>query len=503
MNVAQSITGWLRATGYFRIPESLDGGRLEITESIKLPSYCLLEGDGRGARIHCLGSFPAFVFLNLDGSASVGVKIRSVRETRDGDTDAGGAAYSISTSTLQATDLWLQAEAIATTYGDPGDPQSLVLGQPVAVGTAGDWITMRNPDGRAGIGDWRIGWNWWVNPPNLVSPDRHDPYLLFGYNLLRRVFSEPGFGIQMEPFVVNDASVGGDPAVQLIEYHFDYIGINGVLRRAWSSTTECAAGMSDLSFQNRRFIISNEYKNAVDQKTIGHFTWLTTPTPIAVASVSTGTSSVAFAAPHNISTGDKVTIANVGGALPAPLVAGTIYWAIVDDATHVAFAASAANVKADNPPGTRITLTTVGSGVHTVTSDRPAAGGLAVGFGTPCNANANVHTKGRTLLFESDLASATANGKKWDVVAGGVAGAGDNLAVRAVTDNYAASVPVFEVIRAGAALSGVKVTPPLELVGGLANLPVHADNAAAIAGGLAVGQLYRTATGVLMVRYAP
>ncbi len=33
------------------------------------------------------------------------------------------------------------------------------------------------------------------------------------------------------------------------------------------------------------------------------------------------------------------------------------------------------------------------------------------------------------------------------------------------------------------------------------NLPVYADNAAAIAGGLAVGRFYRTATGVVMVVY--
>ena len=35
----------------------------------------------------------------------------------------------------------------------------------------------------------------------------------------------------------------------------------------------------------------------------------------------------------------------------------------------------------------------------------------------------------------------------------------------------------------------------------LAALPVYADNAAALAGGLTAGQLYRTSIGVLMVTY--
>ena len=35
----------------------------------------------------------------------------------------------------------------------------------------------------------------------------------------------------------------------------------------------------------------------------------------------------------------------------------------------------------------------------------------------------------------------------------------------------------------------------------LSNLPVYADNAAALGGGLTAGQVYRTSTGVLMVTY--
>ncbi len=36
-----------------------------------------------------------------------------------------------------------------------------------------------------------------------------------------------------------------------------------------------------------------------------------------------------------------------------------------------------------------------------------------------------------------------------------------------------------------------------------ADLPVYADNAAAISDGLTAGDIYRTSTGVLMVVYAP
>lgn len=36
-----------------------------------------------------------------------------------------------------------------------------------------------------------------------------------------------------------------------------------------------------------------------------------------------------------------------------------------------------------------------------------------------------------------------------------------------------------------------------------ADLPVYADNAAAISGGLTAGEIYRTSTGVLMVVYTP
>lgn len=47
--------------------------------------------------------------------------------------------------------------------------------------------------------------------------------------------------------------------------------------------------------------------------------------------------------------------------------------------------------------------------------------------------------------------------------------------------------------------SGVIAFDPL--TAGLSALPIYADNAAATAGGLAIGRMYRTATGQLMARY--
>jgi len=37
----------------------------------------------------------------------------------------------------------------------------------------------------------------------------------------------------------------------------------------------------------------------------------------------------------------------------------------------------------------------------------------------------------------------------------------------------------------------------------VATMPIHADNAAAITGGLSAGDIYRTATGALMIVFTP
>jgi hypothetical protein len=62
-----------------------------------------------------------------------------------------------------------------------------------------------------------------------------------------------------------------------------------------------------------------------------------------------------------------------GGGLPSPLVAGTIYFAIVIDATNISLATNTANALA----GTAITLTTAGTG--TLTSNIPETLGNFIG----------------------------------------------------------------------------------------------------------------------------
>ncbi len=63
-------------------------------------------------------------------------------------------------------------------------------------------------------------------------------------------------------------------------------------------------------------------------------------------------------------TGRAVTVSNSGGGLPAPLVAGTTYWAI--DVTNTTLKLATTKALAD--AGTPIDITTAGTGTHTITS---------------------------------------------------------------------------------------------------------------------------------------
>lgn len=89
--------------------------------------------------------------------------------------------------------------------------------------------------------------------------------------------------------------------------------------------------------------------------------------PIAVSATET------FATTDVNITTDQITVTNdiptateirfsSTGALPAPLVSGTIYYAIRIDATHIKVATNPVNAAA----GTAIDLTDVGSGTHTL-----------------------------------------------------------------------------------------------------------------------------------------
>lgn len=83
-NVARDITAILRGAKHYRIPLTLlDGGKINISESIYIPSNATLEGYGYASRLHRTGSFPIFVFQNVDASASTGFVVRDLRVTDD------------------------------------------------------------------------------------------------------------------------------------------------------------------------------------------------------------------------------------------------------------------------------------------------------------------------------------------------------------------------------------------------------------------------------------
>ncbi len=92
------------------------------------------------------------------------------------------------------------------------------------------------------------------------------------------------------------------------------------------------------------------------------------PAPPASSSqaftADSATDQLLLASTANLPTGTRVRLANSGGALPAPLAAGTTYYAIAVDATHVKLATSLANAKA----GTAIDLTSAGTGAHVLLS---------------------------------------------------------------------------------------------------------------------------------------
>lgn len=392
MNVAQSITGWLRATGYYRIPESLAGGRLEITESIKLPDHCLLEGDGRGSRIHCLGSFPAFVFLNLNGSASVGAKIRSVRETRDGDADAGGAAYVISTTTLQGTDLWLQTAAIAATYGDAGDPLPLTVGGPVALGGFGaDMLVMSNIDGAEPDGDGtRCAFKLLQRYDTSSGPDefgRQNVQLHLCYNINkstggRDVLTEPAVSWTIESHVQ-----GEDPDADYVEAGLIFWGTDGSQQRPFYVTARADNAEGGIGFKSAHYHFTSGRDDATEDDTILHVT------------------------------------AGVGN-------------------------------------------------------------GAQVGVGVQCDPNVNFHVIGKVL---QQSPSALADEARWLVHNG----AGGTYVFAAANDAQSDSNPVWIYYRSGYVPTRAELYATLSLP----EVGIHNDNAAAVAAGLAVGDIYSTATG--------
>ncbi len=87
----------------------------------------------------------------------------------------------------------------------------------------------------------------------------------------------------------------------------------------------------------------------------------------ADAAVISTTDDIIFKVDHGLSTGTAIRFATTGG-LPAGLTAGTRYFAIAVSSSQFAVASSLANALAD----VRVDLTTVGTGVHSLSAELPA-----------------------------------------------------------------------------------------------------------------------------------
>ena len=83
----------------------------------------------------------------------------------------------------------------------------------------------------------------------------------------------------------------------------------------------------------------------------------------ATTDVNVGTDTITL--DIDLATGTGIKFTTTAADLPAPLVVGTLYFAIRVDATHIQVATTYANAVA----GTEITLTDQGTGTHTVTMD--------------------------------------------------------------------------------------------------------------------------------------
>ena len=111
-----------------------------------------------------------------------------------------------------------------------------------------------------------------------------------------------------------------------------------------------------------------------------------------------------------------------------------------------------------------------------------------VGIGTIASSNANLHVKtGASTGILWEYGSGAADNKYWDWVFS--AGA---MYLRCVNDAYGAAGTVFTVARSGTTVSSFTLGTLLKVT-----TSTYANNAAAVTGGLAVGSVYKTATGEL------
>lgn len=77
-----------------------------------------------------------------------------------------------------------------------------------------------------------------------------------------------------------------------------------------------------------------------------------------------------FGVPHNVVTGDQITVENSGGSLPEPLLPGVAYFARVINANELTLHENLADTSTGANP---ITLTTVGTGTNSILKTIPAS----------------------------------------------------------------------------------------------------------------------------------
>lgn len=128
---------------------------------------------------------------------------------------------------------------------------------PVTIGSASAFPTGKThmvfPNLDANIAArWSIRQAWFDN-----GLARKDPMLFVGYNFNasegRDDATEPAGGIQLESH-----DVAGDLVTPLFAAHLTYIHTDNTVIRPWSASIIKASGVSDLSFSNRFFIVTDQ-----------------------------------------------------------------------------------------------------------------------------------------------------------------------------------------------------------------------------------------------------
>lgn len=154
---------------------------------------------------------------------------------------------------------------------------------------------------------------------------------------------------------------------------FQVIFVDGQDGYIWDTNATTFTTITDTSFPvdpidvcylDGFFIVANGGTNTFQLSTINEGLQWGPDSQTFTADHTVGNNWLILASTANYQTGVAFTLSNSGGALPSPLTAGTIYYSIRINSTHIRVATSYANAIA----GTAITLTNDGSGTNTITS---------------------------------------------------------------------------------------------------------------------------------------